>query len=121
MNGRRLLVVDDEAQFADFVRTVAESIGYEVRVAGDAVGFREAYHAFRPSVLMIDIVMPKTDGIELVQWLAGEKSDARTLLVTGYDSRYTKTAKALGELKGLTAVETYTKPIGLSDLKAALA
>lgn len=69
-SGKRLLVVDDEPDFADFVKRTAEGMGYDVSALSDPNLFKEAYAAFKPNVIVLDMVMPDIEGIELVQWLA---------------------------------------------------
>lgn len=72
-------------------------------------------------VIVMDVVMPEVDGIELVQWLAQEKCQAKILIVTGYNPHYADAAKRLVSAGDLPSVQTLTKPISLADLRAALA
>ena len=65
MSSKRLLIVDDEPEFGKFVRKVAEEMEFEVRVTTRAPDFKEAYVAFDPTVIVLDVIMPGTDGIEL--------------------------------------------------------
>lgn len=118
---KRLLVIDDEPAFSGFVKEVAEGLGYDVRVTLKADEFAEAYESFDPHVIVLDVVMPEVDGIELVQWLAQEKCKARIVIVTGYNPHYADAAKRLVSAGDLPSVQTLTKPISLADLRAALA
>ncbi|MBL6952207.1 MAG: response regulator [Alphaproteobacteria bacterium] len=117
--GKRLLVVDDEPDFADFVKRTAEGMGYDVSALSDPNLFKEAYAAFKPNVIVLDMVMPDIEGIELVQWLAQQGCEAKILVVTGYNPYYGKMALGLGEVRGLQ-VESHQKPISLADLRKAL-
>ena len=117
---KKLLVIDDEPAFGGFVKEVAEGLGYEVRVTSKADEFAEAYESFDPTVIVLDVVMPEVDGIELVQWLAQEKCKARILIVTGYNPHYADAAKRLVSAGDLPSVKTLTKPVSLADLRAAL-
>jgi len=116
---KRLLVVDDEPDFADFVKRTAEGLGYEVSALSDPNLFKDAYAKFAPDVIVLDMVMPDIEGIELVQWLAEQNCTARILVVTGYNPYYGKMALGLGEGRGLK-VETHQKPISLATLRDAL-
>ncbi|MDA1099672.1 MAG: response regulator [Proteobacteria bacterium] len=117
--GKRLLVVDDEPDFADFVKRTAEGIGYDVSALSDPNMFKDVYTSFKPDVIVLDMVMPDLEGIELVQWLAGQGCEARILVVSGYNPYYGKMALGLGEVRGLR-VETYQKPISIAKLRKAL-
>ncbi|NQV60066.1 MAG: response regulator [Alphaproteobacteria bacterium] len=118
-SGKRLLVVDDEPDFADFVKRTAEGMGYDVSALSDPNLFKEAYAAFKPNVIVLDMVMPDIEGIELVQWLAQQGCEAKILVVTGYNPYYGKMALGLGEVRGLQ-VESHQKPISLANLRKAL-
>lgn len=119
-SNKRLLVIDDEPAFGGFVREVAEGLGFEVRVTTKADEFAEFYETFEPTVIVLDVVMPEVDGIELVQWLAQEKCKARIVIVTGYNPHYADAAKRLVSAGDLPSVMTLTKPVSLADLRAAL-
>lgn len=72
-NRRRVLVVDDEPMVTEWLTMVVEQAnrtpGYEVRAA--AIGSRaiELFRSWRPDVVLLDIVLPDTDGIALLRQL----------------------------------------------------
>src|SRR4029450_12366711 len=74
-NRRRVLVVDDEPMVTDWLKMVIEqgatAPGYEVRAA--AVGSRalDIFRTWRPDVVLIDLVLPDVDGIELLRQMKG--------------------------------------------------
>jgi CheY-like chemotaxis protein len=120
MAARQLLVIDDEADFMEFVRLVAEELGFKVTKATRAVEFQAAYDRAEPDVIVLDIVMPEVDGIELIQWLMEKECRARVVVVTGFSPDYGKAAALLGATRGLE-VTTLGKPVKLADLREALA
>lgn len=115
----RVLVVDDEPMFGDFVRTVCEELGHEVLVTIEARAFQDAYESFDPTVVILDVIMPDVDGIELLQWLIDQGCSARILVVTGYNPKYAEMAQILGGAKGLD-VRNFSKPVRAADLRTAL-
>lgn len=120
MNKKRVLIIDDEKMFGDFVRRVAEGLDFDVRVTDRAEDFKSAFGEFDPDVIVLDMVMPGVEGIELVNWLADNGCRARIIVVTGYNPHYAEFAKTIGSARGLSSVQSYTKPISLADLRAAL-
>ena len=120
MTDMRLLVVDDEPNFGEFVREVAEDLGYDVTLTTRGDDFKLQYEAFNPTVVFLDIVMPEIDGTELVFWLAERHCTAEIIVATGYNPSYAAVASALGRANGLGSVTTLTKPIPLAKLRAAL-
>jgi DNA-binding response OmpR family regulator len=121
MISKRLLVIDDEAAFGAFVSHVALGMGFEVQVTTRAPEFQKTYAWFKPTHLVLDMVMPDADGIELVRWLVAEGCVARIFIVTGHHPRYAEAAKLIGEVQGLPPIVTLVKPVPLARLRAALA
>jgi DNA-binding response OmpR family regulator len=120
MTGKRLLVIDDEREIGEFIRTVAEEIGYEVRVTSSADEFQAAYSSFRPTHIMLDIVMPDIDGIELLRFLASSGCQAKVLVMSGYSEKYLDSAQKLSDAYGLHNIDRLTKPIRLAKLREVL-
>ena len=87
MQEKRLLVCDDEPGFGRFVKNVAEDLGYTVHVTTDGRALIEAYGSFKPTTIVLDMIMPGMDGNEVVAWLAQQKSTAR--LISSPDIRRT--------------------------------
>jgi CheY-like chemotaxis protein len=120
MQAGRLLICDDEPAFGRFVQNVAENLGYEVCVTTDGRAFIEAYKSFKPTMIILDMIMPGMDGNEIVLWLAKQKCTARLIIITGYTPDYAAHAKVLAEYKGLRPVTTLHKPVEASRLRAVL-
>jgi CheY-like chemotaxis protein len=120
MSDKRLLVVDDEPEIGEFIREVAEEMGYEVVVTQAASAFKKACDTFGPTVIMVDIVMPEIDGIELLRYLAEKGCEARVLVMSGYSEKYLNSAEKLSGAYGLRTIDRLTKPIRLAQLRKAL-
>ncbi|MFQ5785106.1 MAG: response regulator [Alphaproteobacteria bacterium] len=116
-----MLVVDDDPGFGKLVRRVAERMGYDVEVVTRSREFPEAYKTMCPTDILLDVVMPDVDGIELMKWLAQEGCDARLTVVTGYSADYAEITVKFGRDNGLNLVAGLTKPASVDDLRRALA
>ena len=121
MDDKRVLVVDDDPGFAKFVGRVATKLGYEVRLVTRSEDIAQAYQELRPTTIVLDVVMPDMDGIELLKWLAERQCTARLIVVTGYNADYARFAEMLGKANGLRLLTSLTKPMSLADLRDALA
>lgn len=117
---QRLLVLDDDPDFGSIVRKVAEDAGYEVTVLEDAHAFKRVYQQFAPHRIVLDVVMPGIDGIEIMKWLASVGNTASVILVSGYPPHYMKAAELIAKSGTGAAVTVLVKPISISDLTQAL-
>ncbi len=116
----RLMVMDDEAEYAAFVAKVGEGLGYEVRTTDDPGQFRRWLAEWRPSHIALDLAMPQVDGIEMLRYLASQASRARILIMSGFDARVVDAARRLGIERGLDIIGSLQKPIRAKELRAVL-
>jgi EAL domain-containing protein (putative c-di-GMP-specific phosphodiesterase class I)/CheY-like chemotaxis protein len=116
----RLLIVDDEASIRDYLCTVGEQLGFQVRAIAAAEELAAELKDFGPTALILDLNMPGSDGIELLRYLAKEKSDAQILVISGEDVRVLNAAERLGCSQGLRMAGALQKPVLLNDLETAL-
>lgn len=85
----RILVVDDDSRFLETVRSHL-SAQTDIEVVGDARSGTEAAKRFaelRPDVVIMDVVMPGSDGIEGMRLIKAMDAQARVLALSGYDTR----------------------------------
>jgi two-component system alkaline phosphatase synthesis response regulator PhoP len=68
---KRILVVDDEPDFASIVQANLEKEGFEVEVAYDGVEGLEKVKANPPDAIVLDVMMPEMDGYQLCSRLKG--------------------------------------------------
>ncbi len=120
MRDERLLVVDDVPEIGRFVLRVAEEMGYAVNVVVNAKDFRERYSTFQPTAIVLDLLMPEEDGIELLNFLRHEGSTAHIVVISGGHSHTRKSAEQLGLAYELRIVANLRKPFRLEVLRTAL-
>jgi len=76
----RILVVDDVADNVEILRMRLESLGYEVIDAIDGEQALERVTADLPDLVLLDIMMPKIDGLEVTRWIKDDP-ELRTIPV----------------------------------------
>ena len=117
---KKLLIVDDEVDFASFVSSASATFGYDVEVCHDCISARRKLDEFVPDLMVLDIVMPGEDGIEFLNWFSAQSFEAKVILVTGYNPHYMEMAQKLSSLSGTKIVTTLQKPVHLQELRDAL-
>ena len=65
----RILVVDDEERIINFLRTKFKASGYEVLTASNGIEGLEQAQAQEPDLIVLDLLMPKMDGLEMLKEL----------------------------------------------------
>ncbi len=116
----RLTVVDDESEILDLVGKAAEGLGFDVCKAASGKQMMKALADEPPDVIVLDMIMPDLDGIEILQELAARESGASIILMTGYQEQYLTMANKLGSAKGLNILGALTKPFRLEQLEQLL-
>jgi EAL domain-containing protein (putative c-di-GMP-specific phosphodiesterase class I) len=119
--GDRLLVIDDEPALGQIVKKVAEASGFEVVVTDDPTAFIDAARRWHPSVIIMDLKMPGTDGIQLLRTLAANNCSAHVVLSSGSGEKVLESSMQLGRERGLDMSESLPKPIRVEALKERLA
>jgi two-component system OmpR family response regulator len=78
----RVLVVDDELSMRHLLAAVLRDQGWEVRTAATGVDAVREARAFRPHLMVLDIVLPDVDGVRVLKALRAEHSDAMVLFLS---------------------------------------
>jgi CheY-like chemotaxis protein len=115
--GRRILVVDDTVDTAETLATLLRVVGHEVHTAYDGPTALDAARNNRPDVVMLDIGMPRMDGLEVARRMRQEPALKDLLLVamTGYGQ---DEDRRLSQAAGFNA--HLVKPVDLNALRSVL-
>jgi EAL domain-containing protein (putative c-di-GMP-specific phosphodiesterase class I) len=119
--GNRLLVIDNDPALGRLVKNVAEAAGFEVVFTKNPAVFAETARNWCPSVLMLDLGMPGTDGIQLLRALAEDKCGAHLILMSRADVKILEAAMQLGRDRGLLMSGVLEKPVRPEMLRKFLA
>ncbi|HEV7775198.1 MAG TPA: response regulator transcription factor [Conexibacter sp.] len=81
----RVLVVEDDDEIAQTLQRSLRMEGYEVRIASDGVSALDDAHAFLPDLIVLDLGLPRLDGIDVAKTLR-ENDDVPILMLTARDA-----------------------------------
>lgn len=111
----RVLVVDDEASLTDLLQMALRYEGWEIKTAADGSSALSTARDFRPDAIVLDIMLPDIDGLQVLQRLRADGNDVPVLFLTAKDALDDRIA-------GLTAGgdDYVTKPFSLEEVVARL-
>ena len=111
--GKRILVVDDDAEIRDLTRTVLEDGGYEVLVASDGRQGVATARSERPDLILLDINMPGLDGWEALRVIRMD-DETRGIPVAMFSIRYDLAEKS--EALKRSANDYIVKPFSYDEM-----
>lgn len=120
MSNNRVLIIDDDKRICRIIKRVADDLGVDSLAIDNPAEFESAYLRYEPNIILMDLQMPRLDGIELLRKLAEQHSEAAIILVSGMDRSVLETTDKLGKSLGLNMVGVLNKPIDIDDLKIIL-
>ncbi len=113
-------MIDSSPEMAHQIARIAKRIGYQAHPCRDYDDFRRRYDS-DTSVVVIDLMLQKPDGVEIIRALSGRKSPAGVVLTSRFDPRVLGAAERLAKAQGLWVIGTLTKPFSDSVLETMLA
>jgi len=111
----RVLVVDDEPLLSDLLSMALRYEGWQVRTAATGNAAVSAARQFQPDLVVLDVMLPDVDGLEVMRRLRGHRPEVPVLFLTAKDAVEDRIA-------GLTAGgdDYVTKPFSLEEVVARL-
>lgn len=113
-----LLVIDDNLEWADLVKTVGGRARYRAAIAHSAGEGLEMIASDPPDIIALDIFMPDMDGIEVIWELGKLPRKPDLLLISGNATPMLQAAESLAEENGSNVLGTFAKPMRLVELRA---
>lgn len=107
----RILIADDEMEFASTLVSRLELRNFEVRMVNSGLDALEAIEEKQPDVLLLDLKMPDLDGLEVLARLRENYPDLQVIILTGHGS-----FEAGREGMELGAYDYLMKPVDLNRL-----
>ena len=108
----RLLVVDDEVEICEFLKSFFEDRDFEVQTALSGEKALEAVEKFRPQVVLLDIKMGDMDGITVLKKIKEKQPRVKVIMVTAIETK-----ERIEEAMRLGADNYITKPLSLEYLE----
>ncbi len=112
----KILIVDDDRAICDYMQTLLEKDGFAVTTTNDPTGAEDMVRTGGYHLVILDLMMPKMDGIETLKRIRKVDTDVAVVIFTGYPNLET----AVASMK-LDAVDYLKKPIVPDEFREVLA
>ena len=90
LTGLRVFIIDDNEMTRTLLRMMIQGEQYKViGDAGTAAAAKRRIFALRPDIVCLDVIMPDTNGLELLDWIASEHPACVVLMITALNDRAT--------------------------------
>jgi len=111
------LIIEDEAHLANMVKEVAELEGFDTRHASTPREIESHHSEFQPDLIIMDLLMPDIDGLEVMQYLSQTYSAAQIAILSGSYSESREMAERMGKALGLHVIANFGKPMRVKQLR----
>src|SRR5262249_4089243 len=112
----KILIVDDDRAICEYMQTLLERDGFQVKALSDPTGIEDEVRAGGYHLIVLDLMMPKLDGIEALRRVRKIDSDIAVVIFTGYPNL----ESAVASMK-LDAVDYLKKPFNVDEFREVLA
>ncbi len=120
MMAKKLLVIDDQTGITKVVGLIAEQLGLNAQTINDPSQATEAFIAFKPDVVMLDMIMPEKDGIDVLNEILLTGIPVKVVLTSGFSDSYLRLAEGLAKFHANRNVSILRKPFRREELVALL-
>ena len=111
----KILIVDDDRAICEYMQTLLEGDGYEVKTMNDPTGVEDEIRGSHYHVIILDLMMPKLDGIEVLRRIRKVDNDIAVVIFTGFPNL----ESAVQSMK-LDAVDYIKKPFNVDEFREVL-
>lgn len=85
----KILIVDDDENICDVIKMYLETTGYNVKAVHDGKKAQEAFESFNPGLIILDMMLPGIDGMEVLKWIRKE-SNVPVIMLTAKGETFDK-------------------------------
>lgn len=120
MSTNRILIADDEPDYAEIIASIAEEIGFNVTLVHDGSEVVQRVSAVDPDVIVLDLRMPGSDGVEILNSLSTNGCTSQIILISGLGKRTLNSVETVGREKKLNVAGVLGKPMLPEEIQGLL-
>src|SRR5689334_1148517 len=113
---KKLMVIDDQVGITKVVELIARKLGLNTRILNSSAQATEAFIAFKPDVLILDMIMPEKDGIDVLNEILLTGMPVKVVLTSGFSESYLRLAEGVAKFHDNPNVSILRKPFRRDEL-----
>lgn len=114
-SGRKVLVIDDDESMCNQITHYLESLKFEVTSSTDPTKAIKLFDSIKPDIVILDVIMRKLDGLELLCRIKELKTDARVIIITAV-----RDATVIKDIIKFGADDVLVKPFSLDQVQVTV-
>ena len=107
---KKLLVIDDQTGITKVVELIARQLGLNAKSLNSSSNATEVFIAFKPDVVMLDMIMPEKDGIDVLNEILLTGIPVKVILTSGFSDSYLRLAEGVARFHDNEHVSVLRKP-----------
>lgn len=116
---KKLLMIDDQAGITRIVGFVARALGIEFKAINDPLAATEVFLEYRPDIVIIDMIMPEKDGLDVLNEILTTGIPTQIVLTSGFGNGFLRLGTGIAAFHG-TQVSILEKPFRRAELTELL-
>jgi two-component system response regulator MtrA len=117
---KKLLVIDDQTGITNVVELIARQLGLDTKSLNDSSQATEVFIAFKPDIVMLDMIMPEKDGIDVLNEILLTGLPVKVILTSGFSDSYLRLAEGVAKFHDNEHVSILRKPFRREELVTLL-
>ncbi|PKK40149.1 Response regulator (CheY-like receiver domain and HTH-type DNA-binding domain) [Clostridiaceae bacterium JG1575] len=81
MEKKKILIVDDDENICEVLKLYLQDSGYDIRMSHDGKAAQDVFLDYKPDLVLLDIMLPSVDGIDVLKWIRKEH-DTRVIMLS---------------------------------------
>ncbi len=120
MTSGHVVIVDDDNEIRKLLRAIVEHMGHRVSEATNGEDYLTTFKDQQVDLVLLDILMPKMHGAELLTILAKEIRSEKIIIISSQDETTIGTSVSLAKSRGLKVAGFVKKPFDQNDVQHAV-
>lgn len=113
---KKLLVIDDQTGITKVVSLIAKQLGLQTKALNSSLEATETFIAYKPDVVMLDMIMPEKDGIDVLNEILLTGMPVKVVLTSGFSDAYLRLAEGVAKFHENDNVSVLRKPFRRDEL-----